>query len=268
MSFRKIFLRLLCFCALLYVVVCTWVYFNQEELLFKPEKLPKTHHYSFTKPYEEFTIAVPGGKKLSAVLFKAPTPSDQLIFFLHGNAGNMEDQDGVALFYNKLGYDFFTYDYRGFGKSSGEIRSERQFLNDAQLAYDEARKHYKEEEIIIVGYSVGTGPAGWLTIHNHPQKLALMAPYYSMSDLSAHYYHILPNFIVKYKFETFRYLPKVKVPVCVFHGKNDETIPFSSSKRLAGLLKKEDRFVPLEHQGHGGFEKHDVFKEEMERFLK
>lgn len=266
-SFRKFILRLLAFVAVLYGIACIWAYLKQEDLIFHPEKLDAAHKLDFKTPFEEFTIVTEDGTSLDAVLFHSPRPVKKVVFFLHGNAGNIEDLQGPADFYTDLGYDFFTYDYRGFGKSTGTIISEAQFYNDARLAYTKLKERYVEADIAVVGYSIGTATAAMIAAEHQPGKLALLAPYYSMEDMSAYKYRIFPDFLLNYKFETFRFVQQVKAPICIFHGRRDEAIPFYSSKRLAGLLKEGDRFFPLENEDHNGIEQHPVFQREMARFL-
>ncbi|MGK4569129.1 alpha/beta fold hydrolase [Flavobacterium sp. 3HN19-14] len=62
----------------------------------------------------------------------------------------------IAEIYTSLGYDCFIPDYRGYGKSGGEIESESQFLSDVDLLYKDMLKRYAEDKIVIIGYSIGT----------------------------------------------------------------------------------------------------------------
>jgi uncharacterized protein len=265
---RRILLRIFIILFSIYALGCLLLYFNQESLLFHPKGIPFNKKLSFEIPFEEVSIQADEEVTLNGALFHTGTPRRKLVFFLHGNAGNIENLEGTALFYNNLGYDFFTYDYRGFGKSGGSITSEKQFYTDAQKAYAEMKKRYAEKSIVVVGYSIGSAAAAMLAAANQPSKFVLMAPYYSIGDMAEKKYPLVPAFLVSYKFETFRFLPRINAPVCIFHGTNDGTIPYSSSKRLAGLLKKGDRFIPLENQGHGGIERHKTFTREIARFLR
>ena len=264
----KSFLRLTLILFTIYVSACLLLYFNQESILFHPTKLPSNHQLNFERSFEEITTKTADGASINGVLFKADTSSGRLIFFLHGNAGNNENQAGIADFYNGFGYDFFTMDYRGFGKSSGRISSEEQFYADARLLYRTLNQRYKNKEITIIGYSVGTATAAMLASENQPDQLILLAPYYSMAQMATHRYKIFPGFLVEYQFETFHFLKKVQVPITLFHGKDDGAIPYYSSKMLAGLIKKGDHFYPLEHQGHNGIESHPVFKAQIAKLLK
>ena len=77
-------------------------------------------------------------------------------------------------------------DYRGYGKSGSKISSEAQLHRDMQTVYDYLKKMYPENHIIILGHSMGTGLAARLASKNHPKKLILQAPYYSVADWVFH----------------------------------------------------------------------------------
>ena len=135
---KKFILRTISFLLILYAGGCAYMYFYQEEFIFHPKKLKHSSELHFSIPFQEIKIAAKGAI-LNGALFKSKK-SKGLIFFLHGNAGNLLNQDDAAKFYTQLGYDFFTFDYRGYGKSTNEISSEDQFFDDIQSAYDFVKK--------------------------------------------------------------------------------------------------------------------------------
>src|SRR4029078_12142443 len=104
----------------------------------------------------------------------------------------------------------------------GRINSKAQLFDDIQNAYDEMKMHFQEDSIVVLGYSIGTGPAAHLAATNHPKLLILQAPYYSLADMMRHYYPIIPTFILKYQLRTNEYLKDCKMPVVIFHGDRDE----------------------------------------------
>lgn len=263
---KRPIIRLLAFLFSLYILICTLVFFNQESLLFHPEKVNRKTLYQFDLPFREIDISVAKDCRLNGVLFPADF-SKGLVFFLHGNAGNVSVLNGQAMFYHQLGYDFFAFDYRGFGKSDGEINSEEQFYSDAQAVYNQLKKRYAGKKIIIVGYSVGSATATRLAAQNRPDKLVLMAPYYSMTDLAGRHYPFIPSFVLKYSFETFRFLEKTTVPVLIVHGKNDGVIPTASSALLKPALKKTDRYILLANTNHNNIQNSTDFQLEATRFI-
>ncbi len=251
----------------LYLIIIGLLYFNQESLFFHVNKLDKNHRFTFLEKHQEITINTPDNIKLHGLLFKAEK-SKGLVFYLHGNAGTVETWGSIASNYTNLGYDIFILDYRGFGKSEGEISSEEQLFSDISSAYHQLKKQYKEENIVIAGYSIGSGMATYLASTNHPKSLILQAPYYCLEDLATEKFPIVPNFVVKYKIPTFEFIKKVKSPIYIFHGYDDYVIPYENSSKLKTILKPNDKLFSLENQGHLGVNENEKFLLELKEILK
>ena len=240
--------------------------FRQESMIFFPQKLPGNYQFSFDQPYEEIYIPAKDGVKLHGILFKTIVPKG-LVFYLHGNAGSVDSWGWIGETYTNLGYDLFMLDYRGYGKSEGSIRSEQEFYEDVQAAYNTLRERYPEHKIVIAGYSIGTAAAARLAADNNPRLLLLQAPYYSLGDLMKSLYPVIPTFLLKYKFETYRFVENVAAPVVIFHGDRDEIIYHGSSEKLKAHLKPADQVIVLEGQGHNGMNENPKYKEELARVL-
>lgn len=265
---RKILIRSLLVICICYLGICGYMYFAQESLIFHPEKMSKNEKIDFGFPIAEMAIKSYDGSKLSGVLCGSRIPdTKRAIFFLHGNAGNLHDQRQAAEFYTALGYDFFTFDYRGFGKSEGQIESEEQFFRDIQVMYKEMKTAYHPDSITVIGYSVGTASAAMIASKMNPKKLVLIAPYYSLVDMTKRRYPYIPTGLLKYRFETGEYLKKVKSKVLLIHGDQDKVLPFESSEMLSKYLKNGSRFLPIKGQGHDDFEQNEIFEEAIRAFL-
>ena len=266
-SSMKIIWKIAGILLLLYVTVCILVYFIQEHLLFFPKKLPANYTFHFQPPFEERQIRMNDGTLLHGLLFKGDTTKG-LVFYLHGNAGALDTWGEVAATYTRLHYDVFIFDYRGFGKSGGRISSQAQFYEDAQTVYDNLKKVYPENKITILGYSIGTGTAAKLAAVNHPQRLILQAPYYSMTDMAKHQYPFLPSFLLKYPFPTYQYVQATTAPITIFHGDRDEVIYYESSAvKLKACLKPTDTLITLHGQGHNGMSANEDYLVALKRIL-
>ena len=248
---KKTVLKVLKAVFFLIIIVFALLFFFQEKLIFFPDKLDKNFKFNFPAKFEEINFKTFDNTLLNGLLFKADS-SKGLIFYLHGNAGSLNSWGEVAKTYVDLNYDVFILDYRGFGKSEGSITSQKQIFQDVQIAYNEMKKRYAENRIIILGYSIGTGPATKLASTNKPKLLILQAPYYSLVDMMKYNYPIIPTFILKYKFETNKYIKDCTMPIVIFHGNADEVIYYNSSIKLKELLKKSDTLITLHGQGHNG----------------
>ena len=265
---KKLLKWILAIIVLIYLLICGWFYLGQEQLLFKTVKQKQDHVFKFEYPFEEKYIPVKDNKKLHGVLFKAKE-SKGLILWLPGGRGMIDSIGLNAPSYTNLDYDLFVINYRGFGKSEGKITSEGQFTNDMQAVYDFLKKEYKENNIVVFGYSLGTGPAAALAAANNPKKLILRAPYYSMNEEAAGLFYYIPTtLLLKYKFSTYEHLKKVQCPVVIFHGDADKKIAVEKSNRLKEYLKPTDELIVLKGQEHNNFEKNSEYMQELSRVLK
>ncbi|MBO9201282.1 MULTISPECIES: alpha/beta hydrolase [Niastella] len=263
---KRMIIKILIIAGLLYLVICGLLYFMQEKLIFYPQVLDRNYRFGFDQPFEEMTMTTNDNSRLHGLLFKADS-SKGLIFYLHGNGGALDSWGEVARTYTDLNYDVFLLDYRGYGKSEGVIYSQKQFFDDVQTAYDSLKNRYAEDRIVVLGYSIGTGAATKLASANNPKLLILQAPYYSLTDMMRHTYPIIPTFILKYKFETSKYLKACKMPVVIFHGDVDEVIYYGSSLKLRTMFKKQDTLITLEGQAHNGITDNVVYRRELQRIL-
>jgi len=250
-----------------YVLGCVLLYFFQEKILFHPSRLDKNHIFKFSNKFEEYSIKTKDGITLHGLLFKADSSSKGLIFYLHGNAGSLDNWGEVAKTYTDLHYDVFMLDYRGYGKSEGAIEGQEQVFEDNQLVYNELKKKYNENKIIVLGYSIGTGMAANLAATNQPKLLILQAPYYSLTDMMEQTVPIVPTFILRYKFATNEFVKSCKMPVIIFHGNQDEVIYYGSSLKLKEEFKKQDSLITLDRQGHNGITDNEHYKKEIKRIL-
>jgi len=251
---------------LLYIALCVGLYFFQEHLIFFPQKLDRTHEFYFTEDFEEFTFRTSDGVFLNGLLFKSDS-SKGLIFYLHGNAGSLSSWGNVSSAYLALHYDVFILDYRGYGKSEGTISSQNQLFQDNQMIYDVLKKKYQEKDIIILGYSIGTGLASKLASDNSPRKLILQAPYYSLTDMMRQRFSLISTFILKYKFATNEYLKNCKMPIVIFHGDRDDVIHNDASLRLKAQFNNSIKLVILKGQGHNGMTENKAYKQELRKVL-
>lgn len=262
----KSILKVLKVLLIIYIVICGLLYFTQENLIFFPEKLDRDYQFEFNQTFEEIEFQVEDNISLNGVLFKSDS-SKGLIYYLHGNAGSIRTWGRIAKTYTDLNYDLLMLDYRGYGKSEGSISSENQIYRDLQTVYDSIKTKYAEDKIIILGYSIGTGPATKLASCNDPRLLILQAPYYNLVDMMTHHYRIIPTFILKYKFETNQYIQDCSMTIVIFHGDQDEVIYYESSIKLQELIKEMDTLITLKGQGHNGMSYNDDYQIALKEIL-
>ena len=143
----------------------------------------------------------------------------------------------------------------------------KELFEDNQLIYDELKEKYREDDIIILGYSIGTGLASKLASENKPDQLILQAPYYSLTDMMRQRFSFIPTFILKYKFATNEYLKNCKMPITIFHGNIDRVINYKSSLKLKEDFTNKIELITLNGQGHNGMTDNPNYKRELENIL-
>lgn len=248
----------------LYLLVCVALYFVQAQIIFRPHSLPESHVF---RAGEEVEIEVEEGLSLNCLWVKE-SRSKGVILYLHGNRGNNRRCLYQARTMAGNGYDIFMPDYRGFGKSEGQNCCEEQLYADVQKVYDFLKQHYSENQIVLAGYSLGSGIASYIAANNDPQQLFLMAPYLSITDLKDRRLPILPDFLLKFPLATEDRIEAINCPITLFHGTRDEIIPYDSSEKLKALNPDKIQLVTLEGTGHRKTIFHHRVENGVRNFLK
>ena len=271
-NFKKIgrrLVRVLVFILVLIIAVYIFLYVKQEHFFFNPKTLAKNYVYSFDQPFEEINIPVEEDVHLNALLFTTDSISKGVILYFHGNAGAIHEWGERAYLYTENNFDVLFVDYRGYGKSDSFYEEESELYNDAQKVYDYVRTRYEEKDIIVLGFSLGTGFASYTAAKNNPKLLILEAPYYAWNEFIASIAPI-PQVLINYEIPSYKFLVEVNCPIRVFHGTKDFLIEPEHSKRLKNLYPNKIERTLIQGAGHNGIyitkQYYDELKELLERY--
>jgi len=239
------------------------LYWRQESLLFAPEKLPAdfTLHAAGVS---ELSIAVDGAT-ISALQLRLPDPKG-VVFFLHGNAGNLQSWFVNVDFYRRANFDLVMIDYRGYGKSTGRIRSEAQLRADIAAAWDHVAPRYQGRRVVLLGRSLGTALAAGLAVRIHPDLTILVSPYWSMRAMAALHYPWVPGALLRYPLETWRDVAAIDGPVLLLHGDRDDLIPYSHSQRLQAVAQS-GQVVLVPGAAHGDLQDFAIYNDAIAQRL-
>ncbi|MFK7773210.1 MAG: alpha/beta hydrolase [Saprospiraceae bacterium] len=260
-------LQFLYFIVGLYLLICILLYFFQDRLIFFPQKLAVDHTFNFVGDFEEKFFQVDDKTMVHALHFFSKNPKGVILYF-HGNAGALDDWGEVADDFVKMDYDVLISDFRGFGKSTGEM-TEANFNQDAQMFYDFLLEKYDASEIIIYGRSLGTGVAVDLASKNKAQQLILETPFANFADLAQNRFKIFPvKALLKFSFSNKDKIGKVDYPIHIFHGTNDEVIPYHHAKELESELKPTSTFTTIEFGSHNNISTFQEYWTKIKAILK
>lgn len=251
--------------ALLLAAGLLWLWLRQERLLYFPEPLAAEHRFDFGADVQEVQIPVSGGTQLSALHLRHAEPKG-LVFYLHGNGGNLQSWFATADFYRRAGYDLFMLDYRGYGKSGGSIESEAQLRADVRAAWDAVAPHYAGKRRVVIGRSLGTALAAELALQVQPEQLVLVSPYLRMVKLMRQHFPLLPTWLLRYPLDTAASLQQWRGPLLLLHGERDELIPAEHSQQLQQLAP-QGRLVLIAGAGHNDLQLHESYLQAIRQVL-
>lgn len=260
--------RTLALTLLAYATVLALVWWKQESLLFMPQPLPAQHRFDLGADVHETWIEVPGAR-LNALHLRLPKP-DGVVYFLHGNGGNLDNWFINIDFYRRANFDLFMLDYRGYGKSSGRIEGQNQLLADVRTAWLGIAARYAGQRRVFLGRSLGSGLAALLAAEQQPELTVLVSPYLSMQALAAEHYPWVPGAVLRYPLRTDSELTRVRGEVLLLHGERDTLIDPSHSHRLLALMEQTRqqagqpaRLVTVAGAGHNDLQRFPAYTEAL-----
>lgn len=256
----KLIKRIVYLLLFIYIVACSLLYILQDRLLFNPDHLSASHVY---RKGTEVRIAVEEDIEISCY-YNSQANAKGVILYLHGNKGSIRRCIRQSEMMEGNGYDIFMPDYRGYGKSDGNPIDDVQMYSDIQKAYDYLKSKYEESQIVVVGYSLGTGMASYIAANNKPQQLFMVAPFESIVNMKNRIFPLIPSFLIKYAFRNDKHLEDITCPITILHARNDEVIPYNSSENLKARFPNKIDFIGLEDRGHRG----SIFHNRLRQVLK
>ncbi|KAL5146199.1 Alpha/beta hydrolase domain-containing protein 17C [Glycine soja] len=164
---------------------------------------------------------------------------------------------------NKENYK--RYDYSGYGQSSGKP-SEHNTYADIEAAYKYLEENYgvKQEDIILYGQSVGSGPTLDLA-SRLPRLRAVVLHSPILSGLRVMYPVKRTYWFDIYK--NIDKIPLVKCPVLVIHGTADEVVDCSHGKQLWELCQQKYEPLWLKGGNHCNLELYPEYLRHLRKFI-
>jgi uncharacterized protein len=255
---------LLLLAVLAYGAMLGWLWWRQEALLFAPQPLPAEQVLSTEPDVHELSVEVPGAR-LSVLHLRLPKPRG-VVFFLHGNGGNLTSWFVNTELYRQAGYDLVMPDYRGYGKSTGRIESEAQLMDDVRTVWREVAPRYQGLQRVVYGRSLGSGLAAQLAAELQPELTVLVSPYSSMQALSREQYPLVPAFVLRYPLRSDLAVPRIRTPLLLVHGTDDELIGAHHSRALQALAPGA-HYLPVEGAGHADIHRYPAYLSALKRAL-
>jgi pimeloyl-ACP methyl ester carboxylesterase len=175
---------------------------------------------------EILQLSVPGAELKVAV---RPLAGPNAVVYFGGNG---EDVSFNLPEFSQAFPDHALYllNYRGYGGSTGSP-TEEDLQRDALALFDSV--HATHPNVVVMGRSLGSGVAIRLASQRPARRLVLITPYSSIAELGARQFPFFPvKWLLRDKYESWRYAPRIRVPTLLVAAANDEIIPVSSTEHL------------------------------------
>ena len=183
---------------------------------------------------------------------------EQTIVWLHGNGGNISHRlNSLKNLYENTKYNIFIFDYRGYGKSNGDV-SESGAYQDSLSAITLLNKTYliDTDKIILFGRSLGCSIACEIATKINPLALILESAFTSARKMAKLKFPFLPGVenLISDKFNTYKKINQINCPILFVHGTMDTTIPIEMGVELYEKYQNTKEFIEARNAGHNNVE--------------
>lgn len=195
------------------------------------------------------------------------------IVFCHGNHANLTHHARGVQWLPRRGFNLLIFDYRGFGRSGGDI-DRAGTVDDAVAAIDMALRR-DPERTIVFGHSLG-GAIGMVAAARRPQVRAVIAestfPSYRAAARATAPRGLgwIAPLVIRTGQDPVDFLQQLSPrPLLVIHGTDDAITPFHLGESLFASAHEPKSFLPIEGGGHATpwFEQGTEFEDAVVGFL-
>lgn len=234
-------------------------------LLFYPRRDFVDNPFLSDISYEDKYFQTPDGLMLHGWVLYAKNKSNGAILFLHGNAENISTHVNSVLWLTLEGYDVFSFDYRGYGRSQGYPSLEGVHI-DAHAALETILNlpSINKENIFIFGQSLG-GAIAVYTLSTSPYKKRINA---LILDSAFSGYRLIArekfaqliltwplqyplSLLIDDSYSPVRWIKQIyPVPIFIIHGDQDRIVSKNHSQILYAEALYPKELLQVTDAGH------------------
>ncbi len=160
----------------------------------------------------------------------------QVWLFTHGNGGQAATRTYTLHCFSPLD-SIYILEYPGYGDRPGKS-SKTSFNSAALKAYNSLIATYGASKLCVLGESLGSGPASYLTTTaNPPSRVALVVPFDVLKNVAQEKFPYLPvGLIMLDRWDNIEALKSYKGRIDIYGAKYDNVIPVEHARNLARAL--------------------------------
>ena len=191
--------------------------------------------------------------KLHALWLAQPRPDAPVLLYLHGAGWDLSGSHERMQHLHQLGFAVLGIDYRGFGRSTAALPSERMACEDARAAWQWLAQRYPQARRFVYGHSLG----GAIAVHLAAQAddaagLMLEGTFTSIPEVfGALRWGWLPLVpLITQRFDAALHMPRVRAPLLMLHGSADALIHPDLGRALFERATSPKRFLLVQGGSH------------------
>lgn len=249
--------------ALISAIGLVFVVTGCTHLIYAPTRVKYVDDRKLTHRPEEVHFKALDGKQLTGWYFSSARAEPKGVFvFFHGNGQNLSSHFVLLYWILDHGYDFFIFDYPGYGISEGEP-GPRGTVEAGIAAIQWTRARHPHTPLMIYGQSLG----GAVALRTLVEMKSEPAPCLLMLDSTFQSYgavarDVLSTGWLTWPFQPFTYVlindtwsPKgrvseIKTPAVVMHSVNDPIVNIRRGRELFAALSGPKVFWEIQEPGH------------------
>lgn len=204
-------------------------------------------------------------------LFLQCATARYLTIYLHGNAEDIgRCQQFCRVLRDKFHMHVLAVEYPGYGICPGTSCDERGATDSALTAFRFVREvlRWPLDSVMILGRSIGTGPAIALAAEHGVAGLILVSPFISVREVCREKLGPLA-YMIEERFPNRDRIPMSRSPCLIVHGKKDTMIPHRHGSELFAACQCRKSIILPEEMDHNAnlLESRDYFVSPMLDFF-
>jgi pimeloyl-ACP methyl ester carboxylesterase len=215
-------IKLLAMLVMAYALIVAVLYLAQRALIFPGARM-QSMRLDHPRAPERLELATPDGDVLRGMLFRASTSHTDLVI---GFGGNMQDAEvlGQDLAARLPQAHVVVFHYRGYGPSTGRP-SEAALFADALEIHDAMVARLRPERTFLVGISLGSGVATYLSKQRPLAGMTLVTPFDSIEAIAKeHYFWVPVGLLLRERFASVEHMQANQTPVAVIAAEADRVV--------------------------------------------
>ncbi len=216
----------------IYVLFASFLYFNQANFFYYPDK----QDFDDCQSFNDYQKVRTGGTRM----FYKEKSTDDVIVYYHGNTGSACDRTHIKRILKDSEKSIVFVEYAGYA-NDGRVLSKSLIFQDVRNVnvFINAKGF---ENIIVVGESIGSGSASYHSSIGSVNKIILVAPFSKIEEIARHRYPIFPiSVMIKENYNNVEILDGYNGEILVIFGTEDMVIPTKFSEKLYETLNVKDK---------------------------